>query len=369
VVIGPTQVVVGGQTIANGGNEGNGALSTEITQNGQTFTVNPSQVIGPGVTLARPSLDGGVFLPTPAATPTVIAGVSVQLAPSSVIIEGKTFSIGPGSPQQTTVVNGQSIIIGPQGLQFAQTTVAPPLLPTNVVVLDPDIISAIGSSEAVIGGTTFFYGPSSAPQTDVFDGETITIGPSGVKYGSSVLGGIGNSEGTQLGIAGGVSVSEIGQNIAIISGTTFIVGPGAISTTAIINGKTISAGETGLGVGGTILSYPFNPATQVFTAGGVTFSEIGSLVNIGGTTFTIGSSAETTTDVYNGQTISLGPGGVGFKTTTITSTSESIPTSDSTPASSAKSTGKKNGAGDLRPYRGVLGLYIALGAGYNIFWF
>lgn len=358
VIISSTQVVVGSQTVGNLGSGGNGPSSTEITQNGQTFTVNPSQVIGPGVTLTRPSPNGGVFVPTPQATPTVIAGISVQLAPSSVIIGGNTFSIGPGVSEQTTVVNGQTVVIGPQGLVFAQTTVAPPVLATNVVILDADVISAIGNSEAVIGGSTFFYGPSSTPETDTFNGEVITIGPSGISYGSSVLGGISNT-GTQLGIAGGISVTELGSNIAIISGTTFIVGPGAISTTAVINGKTISAGENGLGVGGTTLSYPFNPATQVFTAGGITFSEIGSLVDIGGKTFTIGSSM-TTTDFYNGQSISLGPGGVGFKTTTVTATSGSSPTS------SAESTGKKkSGAGNLRPFHGVLGICIALGAGYN----
>jgi Pyruvate/2-oxoacid:ferredoxin oxidoreductase delta subunit len=41
-------------------------------------------------------------------------------------------------------------------------------------------------------------------------------------------------------------------------------------------------------------------------------------VAIGGKTFTFGLGANPTTDVYNGQTISIGHNGVGFKTTTFT---------------------------------------------------
>jgi hypothetical protein len=39
-------------------------------------------------------------------------------------------------------------------------------------------------------------------------------------------------------------------------------------------------------------------------------------VAIGGKTFTFGLSADPMTDVYNGQTISIGHNGVGIKTTT-----------------------------------------------------
>ena len=45
------------------------------------------------------------------------------------------------------------------------------------------------------------------------------------------------------------------------------------------------------------------------------------MVVIGESTFTFGSGAHTTTEVYNGQTITIEPNGVGFKTTTFTGTS------------------------------------------------
>jgi hypothetical protein len=352
MTVAPTQVIVGGHTV------GNGAPITTFTENDQTFTVNPSQIIGPGTVIDRPPINGGISIPT--ATPTVIAGVHVQLGPSAAVIGGTTYSIGAGAPERTAVVDGQTISIGPDGLGFAQTTVAPPALPTHVVVLDGQIISVIGSSKVVIEGSTFFYGPASSPQTNVFNGEMVTIGPSGVSFGSSVLGGLANPSGTQLGVAGGLSVTEMGASIAIIGGTTFIAGPGATSTTAVINGKTITVDESGLTIGGATLPYPFNRATEAIVAGGITFSEIGpSLIDIGGTTFTVGPDAKTTTNVYNGQTISLGPGGVGFKTTTVSATA--APTPEPSPT-------KKNGAGGLRLYRGVFGICIILGAWYNI-WF
>jgi hypothetical protein len=166
------------------------------------------------------------------------------------------------------------------------------------------------------------------------------------------LGGPGHTTGTQLGLIGGLSVTEIGSTLAVVDGTTLTIGPGATPTTAVINGQTVTIGSSGLGIGGATLTFPFNPTTQAVTAGGVTFSEVGSsLVVIGGSTFTFGPGAKPTTDVFNGQTISIGPSGVGFKTTTFT-------------AASATHTGKKNGAGGLRPVYGVLGTFMVIGIGY-----
>jgi hypothetical protein len=350
-----------------GGGSGN-SVTTEpngnkvVVEGGQTFTINPSQVIGSGTTINIPgTAAGGVFRESP--TPTIISGVPVQIGQSVAVISGTTYSIGPGAPQTTIVVNGQTISVGPSGLGFAQTTVAPAgPLPTNVVIVEGEVFSAIGPSVAVIGGSTITYGGSIPATTDVFNGASITLGPTGIQFDSSTLGGTKNPTNTQLGIAGGLSITEIGSTIAVISGMTFTVGPGAIPTSTVINGHTISVGPSGLGLKGTTLSYPFNPTTRTITAGGVTYSEIaGTLVVFGGTTFTVGPGAKPTTDIYNGQTISIGPGGVGFSTTT-------IPPATSTPtsASSAKATGKKNGGVTLRPLgSGVLGVCIALCMGLN----
>ena len=340
-----------------------GGLNTVLTQGGETFTVNPSQVIGPGTTISIPTMTGGgggVFVQGP--TPTVVDGVSLAVGNGVAIVGASTYAIGADAPEETIVVNNTNISIGPGGVGFADATItAAAVLPTNVIVYDVEVYSVIGASVAVFDGSSFTF-TGGALRTTVFNGDTITAGPSGFIDGSSTLGGPGHPTGTQYGLAGGIAISEIGSSMAVIDGTTLTVGPGATETTATIESHTITAGPSGLNIegtngGSTTLDYPFNPTTQEVTAGGITFSEIGSsLIDLGGTTFTIGPGATPTTDVYDGQTISIGPGGLGFATTTISSftTSSPLPTT----------TKKKSGAAASKPrLRGLLGACIALGVG------
>jgi hypothetical protein len=380
VVVGPSSIVIGSVTITpnpgpgsggtgsssnSGGTGGSGGgFSTVVTQGGETFTVNPSQVIGPGTVISIPTAtgDAGVFMQQP--TPTVIDGVTVAVGNSVAVVGGSTYAIGAGAPVQTIDVNKQEISIGPGGVGFADVTLTPPAsLPTNVVVFDGQVFSVVGASVAVFDGASFTF-TGGVLRTTVFNGDTITAGPSGFVDGTQTLGGPNHPSGTLYGLAGGLTISEIGSTEAIIDGTTLTVGPGASQTTATIDGHTITAGPPGLTIGGSnggsmTLDFPFNPttATLAVTAGGITFSEIGSsLVDIGGTTFTIGPGASPTTDVYDGQTVSLGPGGIGFATTTITSFTTSSP--------SATSTKKKNAGATVRPaFGGILEICIALGVG------
>ena len=360
VIVGPTNVVIGPSTVVYEASP----PTTQITIGQQTFTVNPSQVIGPGATIARPVNGGGVFRPTP--MPTVINGIPIQLGPSNAVIQGTTFAIGQGAPQTTIVVNGQTISIGSGGLGFADTTVAPPSQATNIVILGGDIISALGASQAVIGGSTLNYGDGSPLVTKVFNGETITVGPMGIAYGTTTLGGASNPSKLQLGIAGGIAITQIGSALAVIDGTTYTIGPNATPITKVINGKEVTIGPSGIVVGGATLTYPFNQdlPTQVITAGGITFSRLGStLVDIGGTTYTIGPGGKPTTRTYNGKTVSVGPGGIGFKTTTLTASS---PFPSETGAAGAKETGTKNSAAGSRCFYGFLGICMVLSIGYNV---
>ena len=76
---------------------------------------------------------------------------------------------------------------------------------------------------------------------------------------------------------------------------------------------------------------------------------------IGGKTFTFGLGANPTTDVYNGQTISIGYNGVGFKTITFMGAT-----------ATSTSSKKKNWAAGMRIRKayGVFGTCIAVGVGY-----
>lgn len=294
-----------------------------------------------------------------------VSGVDVVLTSGRVVINGQTVASQEQGSWTTMWADGQIFTINPSQVIAPGTVVAiapsgggvfaASSEPTAIVVVGGQTVSAIGASVAVIGGDTFTYGPASAPQTDFFNGETITIGPSGIELADTTLGGPSNPSSTLLGVAGGLTVTEIGATLAIISGTTFTVGPGAPTTTAMIAGKTIEAGPPGLDLGFTTLSYPLQAATQTITAEGVTFSEIGSsLAVIGGSTYTIGSGAPTITAVYHSFTLSIGPGGVGFPTTTV---------GGPPPTGPASHKGQKNDVNKLRPLGGAALLCILTGVG------
>ncbi|KAH9213540.1 hypothetical protein DL95DRAFT_524390 [Leptodontidium sp. 2 PMI_412] len=365
LVVSPSQVVIGGQVV------GIGSPPKTITEGGDVFTVGPDQVEGPLLVILVPNFTGnGGVLEEPPRT-TTVHGVPVQVGPTDVVIGdngGKTATIPilPGARPTTLVVKGQTISVGPGGVGFSGTTITPPPnMPTNVVVVGGQGFSAIGSSVAVIGGTSILYGPGIAAQTVVLNGEAITVGPQGVIFDGTTIGGPAHASGTQYAVAGGLSVSEIGSTLAVVNGMTLTVGPGTTPMTTVIGGQTIIAGPNGLVIGGATLTMPFNPTTQAATAGGITFSQVGaSVAVIGGKTYTFGPGAQQTTTVINGQTISIGPGGIGFKTTTFTAMTSETATAQST------SKRKKNGAGRLGIGFGVwgMGVWISVAMGYFV-WF
>ncbi|KAL3427349.1 f-box and wd domain protein [Phlyctema vagabunda] len=328
VILSPTNVIINGETYAPN------ASPTTVVFDHQTFTVNPSQVIAPGTILDVPSQQSAIAVPSP--TLSVIGGVTISLGGSVAWIAGTSYTFGQGAIPTTIVTKGKTISIGSAGLGFAKTTVQPPSAqPTAVLILGGDVYSAIGSSVAVIDGQSITYGSGIDQMTTVFNGEALTIGPDGITQSRTTLGGPSRPTGTQIGIAGGLAVTEIGASIIVIQSTTFTIGPGADTITAVINGETIIADPNDIDIGTiTTISYPLNPTSRAVTAGGITLTEVGSSrVVIGGSTYTVGNGAPTTTRTINGETISIGPGGVGFSTTTV------VP---------ASATGKKNGT-DQKP--------------------
>lgn len=260
---------------------------------------------------------------------TTIGGAPIQLQPSYAVIGGVTYSY----PSPTNALQPPA---GP--------------LPTNVVILDGGMFTAIGSSIAVFDGRSIRYDGVSTITTE-FRRETITLGAS-IFFDSTTIGGAGN-RGTQYGLAGGISVTQVGQSIGIISSTTFTVGPQAVITTVIIDTYTIVANPSGLIVAGTTLPFPFNPLTQVMTFGDVVLTQIGSnIIVISGSTYTIpGTSRPSGTSVNNRQTISIDEKDDSPATTTLDP--QSTPTSPR-PAE----TSKKNDARALQPMYIILSLSL-----------
>jgi len=257
----------------------------------------------------------------------------------------------------TEVVNGQTILVGSGGLQIASVTLVEAAVSSAVLTIGGVTVSALGSTAAIIGGQTFTYGLGSTPSTQVVNGQTVSIGPDGIGLASSTIGGTLSPSATQVATVGAVTVTEIGSSLAVIDGTTFAIGAGSSPMTEVINGQTISIGPSGLGIAGTTTMSDNPSGTQIITAGGITFSEIGSsLVNIGGTTYTVGPGARSTTETYNGQTISIGPNGIGFSTTTV------VPTS-TTSIWPPSTTSKKSGVGKAESLGVFIGGCIAISIG------
>ena len=130
-------MIDGTPIIAPTDNSGGGGAVTVTAAGGEVFTVNPSQVVGEGTTIARPVGTGVTPLvaavaagsdPTPAPMTTVVDGVTLAIIGSSVaVVDGTSFTIAPGETPTTVVVGGVSVSIGAGGVGLPGTTVRPAL--------------------------------------------------------------------------------------------------------------------------------------------------------------------------------------------------------------------------------------------------
>jgi hypothetical protein len=227
---------------------------TKVVANGNTFTLGNSVVIGPGTTIAI-AADQNAASPTPVTA----NGLTFKVGATQAIISGKTYAIGAGAPTTTLTIGGQTVVVGPSGVGVPGKTIAP---------------------------------------------EQATAGPSSL----SVV------------TAGGVTIAY-DQTEAIIGSSTYRIGQGAPQTVITVNGKTVSLGASGVGLASsTIPPAKFTaaaPSLSAVTVDGVSFSLDATEVVIGSSTFRIGSGAPTKTTVINGQTVSIGPSGVGLPSTTV----------------------------------------------------
>jgi hypothetical protein len=259
VVIQTTQVIINGQTFTDNLQ----SKSSTVVVGGDTFTINPSQVIGAGATVARPAA-GGIFIPT-ATTTTTVGGLQLVYGSSAATIDGTVFAIG--STPSSVVVQGQTIAIGPGGIAFPSQTI--PIIKgvgvTESAVLGGQLITAIGNSLAVIDGTTFTYGPGSGTTTKVVNGDTIVVGPSGVIVHGMTLGGpAAAATATTYEIAGGATITEIGGSAVVIDGTTFLIGAGATSAlTTVLDGQTLTIGPSGVAVSSYTFAQPYATSTVI----------------------------------------------------------------------------------------------------------
>jgi hypothetical protein len=236
-----------------------------VTVDGGKFTIYPNAIVGEGGTVAKPpppATNGAVATPTQGN----VGGLDVSMSGTRVVIGGVTMTLPPHGT--TTNIQGQSVTIGSDSIVVGTSSLTfnPAQAPSasDVVVAGGEVLTAVGRSVVVVHSKTITYGPGIASTTEVVQGDTITIGPSGILVHGLLIGGsMANATDTKYEIIGGATITKIAPSIAVINGKTFTVGPGSPLTTTTIAGQVFTIGPQGVIVSTLTIPYPFG--TSVVT--------------------------------------------------------------------------------------------------------
>ncbi|KAI1133624.1 hypothetical protein F5Y10DRAFT_228210 [Nemania abortiva] len=266
VIVKPSVVVIDDQTFTNNPTQ----PTSTVVVDGNSFTINPTQVVGVGATITRPPESGLVASQRPP-TITTVGDIGVDIEDSSVILDRTTFTIGPRPT--TVVVKGQTITLGPGAIAFpSQTLAIPAARDTTQVVFGAELITAIGTNRVVIEGHTITYGPGTDTITEVIDGDTILIGPSGIVVHGETYGGINAAAtATQFAVVGGVTISQVGSTALVIHGVTYTFDPVVAKqtkTTTVLGGETVTIGPDGVSIETWTLDPPYASTTTITPANG-----------------------------------------------------------------------------------------------------
>lgn len=288
---------------------------SQFSHKGETFTINPSQLIVPDRTATLPSQN----MITPGPFPITAEGVAMSLGPSAVIIGPHTYSF---QTPTSVVYNHQTISLGPNGVGLTSTTIAIPPKQEFSTVTEGALTFIVNPSEAVIRGHTYMITSGAKPTTTVINGQSITIGTQGVAFAGTTATLPRPTREPRIVVVDGFTFS-VDATDAILSGTTYAIGRGAKPTTTMVGDETLSFGPGGVGLPSTTIT----PPASLVAVDGLTLSLGPTEVAISGTTYDIGPGAKPTTITLGGEAIGIGPGGIGLPSTTI------VP--PSTPTSSA----------------------------------
>lgn len=216
---------------------------------GETFTLNPSQVIVPDRTIPLPS---EISMITPAPSLVNAEGITMYLGPSEVIIGSRTYSF---ETPTSIVYNDQTISLGPSGVGLASTTIAIRTKPEFSTVTEGALTLIISPSEAIIGGRTFDVMPDAKPTSTIINGQSIIVGPQGITFVGTTAILPRLTQAPYVTVVDGLIFSLEASNV-VISGTTYEVGSGAKPTTITVAGDAISIGPEGVGLQNTTIVPP-----------------------------------------------------------------------------------------------------------------
>lgn len=317
------------------------AMPLAMTEGGLTFSLGPSAAVIasstysflPGQTPATITshgqavvvgLDGvkigTIKIPIPTIPPSYSVvtegGLTLSLAPSKVVLSGHTNEVQSGMSPIKTIIDGQTINIGPHGVGLGTVTIPLPTPESSYqVVTDGDLTFSIASSEAVIKGSTFAIGPD-VPATMAVDGRMFSIGPQRIHFpGTTIdLPSMTNRYEPGAVTAEGLTFF-IGPTNVIIDSSDYPIGKGASAETIMVASHTIRLGADGIMLPSTTI--PPEQIPSAITADGLIFSVDLSQAIINGSTYQIGNGAMAMTAVAGSQTMKLGTNGIVLPSTTI----------------------------------------------------
>jgi hypothetical protein len=298
-------------------------------------TINPSSPSN-APTNNNPA-PGPVVAPGPAVVPGPAATDNPGLGNIIVsIIRTQNFAPVPTVIPQTTVANVPVAVL-PSTVLIGTSAVAIPSSAEVVATVDGQVFTVRPSELAAPGGTVIDFNRLNVLQMQPLPTQRITIAP-------------------------GV-VAEVAGNTAVVDGTTYRIGNGATPTSVTVAGVPIGIGPLGLSLPSTTVAAEAitNAPMVVETAGGLTFSIDQTEVVISGTTYRVGSGAPTITTEIDGQTLSIGPGGVGLETTTLPPTTPTAMTGSRASEGAAATSVLIQGSGAAKVALNRIGMKEMLG--------
>ena len=273
-----------------------------------------------------------------------VSGTPISLMPSaSGVVIGSSTSWFASLPHSTPVVTvGSSVYTANSASDFVingQT-----LAPGSVITVSGTAISLMSSASGIVVGssTSLFLAPAVTLGSQVY---TVDVAS------KIVIGGQTLAPGSAITVSGTlISMNSKGTAVAVQASTQ----PASIGA-LIMSGFGSAGGATPTA----IVSAPNQPklpsTLSPVTVDGLTFSMDASEMVLSSTTYLIGSAATPTTVVVGNETLSLGPSGVAFPSSTIA-------VEPTTNASGQAFTGGASTRGRLLGTEWIAGIFMVLGA-------
>ncbi|QYS93910.1 hypothetical protein H0G86_001276 [Trichoderma simmonsii] len=261
---GGQQVIINDRTVSNL----KPGQTTTVTVRNEVFTIFPTAVVGLGSTITKPAPQA-TPPPAPAATSGTLGGIPVIISGTQVVVDGTTMRI-PQQETTTSIHGQRVVLGAGTVAVGRETLILPSPQPTHEIVTGGEMLTAIGTSLVVLHSTTITYGLDIAPNQTVINGETVSIGPRGVSLHGTTIGGLSaNATATEYEIVGGITVGKVLPSLVVVNGGTYAINEdGDLNNfeTTVINNQTITIGPSGLVVSSQTLTYPGSSVTATLSS-------------------------------------------------------------------------------------------------------